>query len=151
MRDTRHTMKSIAGILIVASLLVTDLAVADSADIAGTWLSGDGDGLIAVEVSGNTLRATILGSAREDPERATTDVHNPDPALRDRPLVGLELFSGFKYDGDGAWSGGFIYDPNSGNTYRCKIKLLDPDTLKVRGFIGVALFGRTETWTRRPD
>lgn len=144
-------MKTIAGILIVAWLFAADVAVADPTDIAGTWLSGDGDGLIGVDVSGTTLRATILGSARNEPDRATTDVHNPDPALRDRPLVGLEIFSGFNYDGDGAWSGGFIYDPNSGNTYRCKITLLDPDTLKVRGFIGVALFGRTETWKRQPD
>ena len=144
-------MKTIAGILIVAWLFAADVAVADPTDIAGTWLSGDGDGLIGVDVSGTTQRATILGSARDEPDRATTDVHNPDPALRDRPLVGLEIFSGFKYDGDGAWSGGFIYDPNSGNTYRCKITLLDPDTLKVRGFIGVALFGRTETWKRQPD
>ena len=144
-------MKTIAGILIVAWLFAADVAVADPTDIAGTWLSGDGDGLIGVDVSGTTLRATILGSVRDEPDRPTTDVHNPEPALRDRPLVGLEIFSGFKYDGDGAWSGGFIYDPNSGNTYRCKITLLDPDTLKVRGFIGVALFGRTETWKRQPD
>ena len=144
-------MKTVAGILIVAWLFSAVVAVADPTDIAGTWLNGDGDGLIGVDVSGTTLRATILGSARDEPDRATTDVHNPDPALRDRPLVGLEIFSGFKYDGDGAWSGGFIYDPNSGNTYRCKITLLDPDTLKVRGFIGVALFGRTETWKRQPD
>ena len=144
-------MKTVAGILIVAWLFSADVAVADPTDIAGTWLSGDGDGLIGVDVSGTTLRATILGSARDEPDRATTDVHNPDPAMRDRPLVGLEIFSGFKYDGDGAWSGGFIYDPNSGKTYRCKITLLDPDTLKVRGFIGVALFGRTETWKRQPD
>ncbi|MDH3984403.1 MAG: DUF2147 domain-containing protein, partial [Gammaproteobacteria bacterium] len=57
----------------------------------------------------------------------------------------------FRYDGNGEWSGGSIYDPNSGKTYRCKLRLVDPDTLKVRGFIGIALIGRTETWKRQPD
>ncbi len=69
--------------------------------------------------------------------------------MRDRLLVGLEIFNGFSYDGDGEWSGGSIYDPNSGKTYSCKLKLVDHDTLKVRGFIGISLIGRTETWKRK--
>lgn len=149
--DTMNTMKSLARILIGLCLCVAGPATADPSAIEGTWLSGDGDGLIAIEVTGATLSGTILGSATDNPEREKNDVHNPDPALRGRPLVGLELFRGFRDAGDGVWSGGFIYDPDSGNTYRCKITMLDPNTLKVRGFIGVALFGRTETWTRQPD
>ena len=54
-------------------------------------------------------------------------------------------------DGDGKWSGGFIYDPNSGKTYRGKLRLVDTNTLEVRGFIGISLIGRTETWTRQLD
>jgi uncharacterized protein (DUF2147 family) len=125
--------------------------LADAVDIEGTWLSGDGDGLIAIRVDDGGIRATILGSPNESPDRAKTDVKNPDPALRGRPLVGLELFKGFRYDGNGAWSGGSIYDPNNGKTYSCKITLVGPDTLKVRGFIGIALIGRTETWKRRSN
>jgi len=71
--------------------------------------------------------------------------------LRDRPLTGLDLFAGFAYDGDGRWTGGTIYDPNSGKTYRCIITWVDGNTLKVRGYIGVPMLGRTETWTRVPD
>jgi len=54
-------------------------------------------------------------------------------------------------DGDGEWSGGTIYDPNNGKTYSCKLKLTGPDTLKVRGYIGISLIGRSETWKRQPD
>ena len=125
--------------------------MAAPSDIAGTWLSGDGDGLIAIQVDGSTITARILGSPNPDPERATTDVMNPEPALRDRPLIGLDIFESFSYDGDGRWSGGFIYDPNSGKTYRGKLRLVDGNTLEVRGFIGISLIGRTETWTRQPD
>ena len=71
--------------------------------------------------------------------------------MRERLLTGLELFRGFSYDGDGRWTGGTIYDPNSGKTYRCIITWLDKDTLKVRGYIGVPMLGRTETWSRVPD
>ena len=124
-------------------------AHADARAVEGTWVNGDGDGLIAISVDGGSISASILGSVTDDPERPDTDVRNPNPKLRSRKLVGLEIFSGFSYDGDGEWSGGFIYDPNSGKTYRCTLKLLDLNTLKVRGFIGISLIGRTETWRRR--
>ena len=125
-------------------------ALASMNTIEGTWLSGDGDGLVEVRIVDGNLTATILGSPNDDPDRPKTDVHNPDPGLRDRPLVGLGIFAGFRYDGDGEWSGGTIYDPNSGNTYRCTLRVVDENALNVRGYIGIPLFGRTETWTRQP-
>jgi uncharacterized protein (DUF2147 family) len=142
-----NTMKTLPVLLL--ALLFSVPALADPAPVAGTWLSGDGDGLIEVRVSGNEISGMIFGSRNKDPDRPTTDIHNPDPALRDQLLIGLEIFSGFNYDGDGAWSGGFIYDPNSGKTYRCKLKLKDRNTLKLRGYIGISLLGRTDVWTRQ--
>ena len=144
-------MRTLIQVLVLSLLALSAPLLADVADIEGTWLSGDGDGLIAIRVDDSEIHATILGSPNESPDRAKTDVKNPDPALRGRPLVGLEIFEDFRYDSNGAWSGGSIYDPNSGKTYSCKIKLVGPDTLKVRGFIGIALIGRTETWTRQPN
>ncbi len=76
------------------------------------------------------------------------DRHNPDPALRSRPVCGLRIMSGFSYAGGDSWEGGKIYDPASGKTYKCRLKLAAPHRLKVRGYIGISLFGRTETWTR---
>ena len=131
-------------------LLAVATVVANPTDIEGTWLSADGDGLIEIRVAGDELRGTILGSPNDDPDREEFDVHNPDPELRGRKLIGLEIISGFQYDGDGKWSGGRIYDPNSGKTYRGKIRLVDNDELHLRGFIGISLIGRTETWTRKP-
>jgi len=61
------------------------------------------------------------------------------------------LFEGFKYEGKGRWAGGTIQDPNNGKTYRCIVTYVDENTLKVRGYIGVSLTGRTETWTRKED
>jgi uncharacterized protein (DUF2147 family) len=58
------------------------------------------------------------------------------------------ILTAFKFDGDGEWKGGDIYDPESGKTYSSYMYLKDRNTLKVRGYVGVSLFGRTETWTR---
>ncbi len=133
----------------LAALLFAASAAADPSVAAGTWLSGDGDGLIEVRVNGDSISARIKGSPNKDPDRPKTDVKNPDAGLRGRALIGLEIFSDFTYDGDGKWSGGFIYDPNSGKTYRCKLALVDRNTLKVRGYIGISLIGRTEVWKRQ--
>ncbi len=144
---------AIGAILSVALCLVAASAgMADAPPpIEGTWLSGDGDGWIEITRTGDGLSGVIKGSPNADDDRPDRDEKNPDPALRARPLTGLELFSGFAYDGEGRWTGGTIYDPNSGKTYRCIITWVDESTLKVRGYVGFPILGRTETWTRVPD
>jgi uncharacterized protein (DUF2147 family) len=76
------------------------------------------------------------------------DTNNPDPALQSRPIMGLELMSGFSFDGKETWKKGTIYDPDNGKTYKCKVKIGDDGELKVRGYIGVSMIGRTSQWTR---
>lgn len=124
---------------------------ADVPPVDGTWLSGDGDGWIEISRVGAGLSGVVRGSPNSADDRPDTDEKNPDPALRRRPLIGLELFADFSWDGDGRWTGGTIYDPNSGKTYRCIITWVDENTLQVRGYVGVPMLGRTETWTRVPD
>jgi uncharacterized protein (DUF2147 family) len=134
--------------------LVCLLAVSHAGDmppVEGTWLSGDGDGWIEITLAGNGLSGVIRGSPNSGNDRPDTDDKNPDPALRSRPLTGLELFEGFSWDGEGRWTGGTIYDPNSGKTYRCIITWVDENTLSVRGFVGIPMLGRTETWKRVPE
>ncbi len=57
--------------------------------------------------------------------------------------------TGFAANGEGKWTGGRIYDPNNGKTYKCTLELANDGTLKVRGYVGISWFGRTETWTRQ--
>ncbi len=80
--------------------------------------------------------------------RPRLDIHNPDPLLRNRPLLGLPLLEGFRYVGHDLWEGGKIYDPDNGKKYSCKIWLAGNNRLKLRGYIGFSLFGETETWVR---
>jgi uncharacterized protein (DUF2147 family) len=74
------------------------------------------------------------------------DIENPDKQLRQRDMLGVNLLTNFSYD-DGAYSGGEVYDPANGKTYSCKISFIGQN-LKVRGYIGISLFGRTEIFER---
>jgi uncharacterized protein (DUF2147 family) len=76
------------------------------------------------------------------------DRENPDPAKRTNPIIGLNIISGFTYAGENVWEGGTIYDPEEGKTYKCKLTLEKPDKLKVRGYIGTPLLGKTQYWMR---
>jgi uncharacterized protein (DUF2147 family) len=66
---------------------------------------------------------------------------------KDQPLVGLQIIKGLEMDGD-EFNGGKILDPENGKLYKCYITLEELDTLKVRGYIGISLFGRTQYWYR---
>jgi len=134
--------------LLVAAIVSLSCWSAES-DVEGRWLSGDGDGWIEIRLVGDSLVGIIAGSPNDkdgDPPRY--DDLNPDPGLRDRPLKGLTIMRGFTPAGNGKWTGGTIYDPNSGKTYKSTLRLVNRNTLKVRGYIGVSLFGRSDTWTR---
>lgn len=78
------------------------------------------------------------------------DTLNPDPKMRSRPLCGLMLLGGFvpSADADGKWEDGWVYDPDSGSTYTGVAQLTDPDTIKLRGYVLIPLFGRTITLIR---
>jgi len=136
----------------VCSILACFVALSSWAgefDAEGRWLSGDGDGWIEVKLVGDSLIGVIAGSPNTKPgDPPRYDDLNPDPELRDRPLDGMTIMSGFTFDGEDRWSGGTIYDPNSGKTYKCTLTQVDNNTLKMRGYIGLSLFGRSDTWTR---
>ncbi len=131
-----------------ALLLISGSLPADQSAVEGRWLTQDRDGWIRITLVGGTLEGSIAGAPPGSPSEREFDEFNPDPALRGRRLDGLTIMTGFEYAGDGRWRNGTVYDPNSGKTYKCTVTLLDADTLKIRGYIGVSLFGRSETWTR---
>ena len=142
-------MSPLTRLATLALILLPLAAAAEIKGIEGRWLSGDGDGWIDIALVGDRLVGRIAGSPNDQPGDAPRyDELNPDPALRARPLLGLTIMSGFRYDADGRWVDGRIYDPNSGNTYKGTIQQVDANTLKLRGYVGISLFGRTETWIR---
>jgi len=84
------------------------------------------------------------------PGEPRADHENPDALLRGRPLLGIDLMTGFKFNGKNKWEDGRIYDPESGKDYRSKLTMKDPDTLEVFGYvkIGFVKLGRDSIWKR---
>ena len=62
--------------------------------------------------------------------------------------MGLPLIEAFAADGENRWSDGRIYNPEDGETYQATMRLTDANTLEVRGYVLLPLFGKTRTWTR---
>jgi uncharacterized protein (DUF2147 family) len=119
-------------------------------NITGQWLTAEDESVVEIYKCEDTLCLKIvwLKEPFRDDGTQKVDENNPDTEKRTNGIIGMRIGSGFEYQGDKLWEGGNIYDPNSGKTYSCKIKLKG-DELNVRGFIGVSLFGRTEMWKRR--
>ena len=115
----------------------------------GVWLSEDKTGKIDIyKAKGKYFGKLIWGKTMYEPNGITSrkDVKNKDEKLRGRNLKELIMLYDFTYH-DGVWDGGEIYDPYSGKTYSCTLKLKD-GKLNIRGYIGVSLFGRTSVWER---
>jgi uncharacterized protein (DUF2147 family) len=83
----------------------------------------------------------------QDPDGGSPkhDRHNPDPALRQRPILGLAIVRDFHAAGPGRWEGGKIYDPHTGKTYDSKLQAAPDGTLTVDGC--VMMFCQSQTWT----
>jgi uncharacterized protein (DUF2147 family) len=125
-------------------------ASAQNADaILGTWVNPNGQDHILIYKRGNKYFGKLdwIKFPNDEQGKPKTDKENPEPALRSRPDLGLELLKDFTYDGDNVYDDGTIYDPKNGKTYSCKMTL-EGSALKIRGYIGISLFGRTEVWTR---
>ncbi len=125
-------------------------AAGPDADPSGLWQlvddkTGQPNGVVRLTVEDGTLRGRI--ERLRPGTQATDKCTKCPPPQKDRPFLGLMIAWGLKPDGD-SWGGGTILDPDSGDTYRCIMKLHDRNTLEVRGYIGISLFGRTQRWTR---
>jgi uncharacterized protein (DUF2147 family) len=128
-------------------------AFADLSTPVGQWktiddASGEAKAVIQISASGDgQLSGKIVrGIGRlNDPERRCTACTGD---RKDQLLKGMTIIEGMRQDGD-EWSGGQILDPSNGKFYKCKMTLEDGgQKLVVRGYIGVSLLGRSQTWLR---
>lgn len=117
----------------------------------GVWRTyDDGDGLPASLVQIEERNGTLEGRVIKILPRPGHDVDAKcvkcDGDRKDQPITGMKIIWDMRPDGN-EFTGGKIFDPDSGKTYGCKLKVAG-DKLDVRGFLGMALFGRTQTWVR---
>ena len=125
---------------------------AEEADtIIGEWYTKDSKALVEIYKSGEVYNGKIvwLKEPLYDDGTEKRDKNNPDESRQQDKIIGLNLVKGFTYKGKHKWTDGTIYDPDNGKTYSCKMTLNGDNALKVRGFIGVSLIGRTQVWHRK--
>ncbi len=117
-------------------------------DLIGVWEPSHGKGRVKIEKIGDKYFGKVVWIREPlDPETGEKklDKNNPDPTLRKRKRLGLRVLQDFVSNGSGYWDSGTIYDPETGTTYNCKITMKNKNTLDIRGFVGVSVFGRTDT------
>ncbi len=116
--------------------------------ILGLWYNTEKTAQVEIIKSGADFIGKIVWLKEPNPNgQPATDKENPDSKLKQRPLMGLALLKGLKYSG-GMWKGGEIYDPKTGKTYSCEVKLKSNSILEVKGYLGFSFVGRTVEWTR---
>ncbi len=147
---------------IALSLFVTTLDFAaissaasgenSSRSVAGVWktiddVSGQEKALVKIIEKDGALNGVITKLFH--PERPNPICVECSGEKKDKPVEGMEIVWDMQKAGDNEWSGGRILDPKTGKVYKCRIRLADGGRkLEVRGFIGLSLFGRTQTWHR---
>lgn len=141
-------MKHLTFVLLLTAISFAGLAQNKDA-IIGKWINSTGEAHVDITKRGDKYFGKIvwLKAPKDEKGVVKTDVKNPDENLRAKPILGLEILKNFIFE-DGKWTDGKIYDPKSGKTYSCNMTLKGNDILNMRGYIGVSLLGRSETWKR---
>ena len=139
-------MKKICTIIIA---LFAGLGIVSAQAVIGKWKLDDGSAIVEVYKSGDAYNGKIvwLKDATMPDGSPVCDLNNPDKSLRSRKLMGLNMLSGLKKNGN-EYTEGTIYDPGNGKTYNCSMKV-EGDVLKVRGSLDKkGRIGRTMDWFR---
>ncbi len=134
----------------IISSLFAAFAQNSNEDIVGVWETGNGKARVKIDKVGDYYfgRIVWLKEPLNAEGKPKVDKNNKDESKRNTPIIGLRLVGGFKWEGENRWEGGTIYDPETGNEYKCNITLIDRNTMNIRGYIGISMFGRTDTWKR---
>jgi uncharacterized protein (DUF2147 family) len=146
-------MRPYLSYLLAISLLLPHLVFAQASTPVGLWKTiDDATGKPRSHVRIEAVNGELQGAVEkifpfpgDDPENLCDKCKGE---RKDKPVVGMTILWGLKNDG-GVWKGGEILDPDNGKTYRCKMAVSDDGReLDVRGYIGISLIGRTQTWLR---
>jgi uncharacterized protein (DUF2147 family) len=146
-------MRTIKHLAALGLLLLTGSAFADGSPV-GLWkniddVSGKPKALVRISESDGVLQGKIEKLFRPEDQDQNPKCVKCEGANKDQPILGLMFMWGLKKDGD-EYAGGEILDPDNGKVYKSKLKLADDGKkLTVRGYIGIPILGRSQTWIRQ--
>jgi uncharacterized protein (DUF2147 family) len=141
--------KTVAVFILSACYIPLALAAGESP--VGKWTTidektGAKRSVVDLKVGANgTLTGNIVSVY---PQPGDTGICSKCPgAFKDKKIQGIQFIWGLKDQGKGEWGGGSILDPKSGKVYKLKLKV-EGNKLRVRGYVGMSMLGRTQTWVR---
>jgi uncharacterized protein (DUF2147 family) len=138
----------------IAAAFIMSPAFADDSSPVGLWkniddVSGKPKALIRISESNGVLQGQIEKLFRAADQEQNPKCDKCTDARKDQPIIGMVFMNGLKKDGS-EYTGGEILDPDNGKVYRSKMELTDGGKkLKVRGYIGVPMLGRSQVWVRQ--
>ncbi|MDB5589716.1 DUF2147 domain-containing protein [Enterovirga sp.] len=138
-------MRFLTASILAAAAFVGPTALAAPESPAGVWMTEEKNSKVRIAPCGKAMCATIIWA-----KKVGTDENNPDPALRNRNIIGTDLSRDMKPDSKGGWSGS-IYNPENGKTYQASMQRVTDKELEVSGCILGGLLCGSETWTRQGD
>jgi uncharacterized protein (DUF2147 family) len=143
-------IQSMRSIVIAAFFLLAASAFAAMETPIGTWRTindvGQPTGEVEIWEHNGLLYGRIVGI--DDPVKRAGVCFKCTDDRKDQPALGLQIMRGMKMDG-GRWDGGTILDPETGGIYDASMRLIDGgQKLVLRGFLGISLLGRSQTWVR---
>jgi len=130
-------------LLIVAALMALPARADSTSEVIGRWRDSDGESEIAINRCGPALCGKIVWL-----KQPRVDSANPEPKLRERSLLGVQVLMSFTPDASGVLTG-TGYNPEDGKSYRTTLSLKGPDTLEVRGCVLGGILCDDDLWTRQ--
>lgn len=145
-------MKKYLSAIVMFCVTIICSGIITGQSITGLWQTIDEDGTAKSEVriwkSGDKYKGKVVEIYREDKrDGRCTECDEDDPRYNQK-VLGMTIITGMEKTGDNMWENGEILDPQNGNVYKCKMWINDNGNLLVRGFIGISLVGRSQTWKR---
>jgi uncharacterized protein (DUF2147 family) len=146
-------MRTFIQATLIAAVLALPSAWAQNNSPIGLWKTIDDEtgkpkSLVRITENNGVLSGKIEKLFREPSEDQSPKCDKCDGANKDQPVLGMTIINGLKKD-DNSWSGGTVLDPHNGKTYKAKITMKDDGKkLEMRGYIGMPLLGRSQTWVR---
>ncbi|HHC80772.1 MAG TPA: DUF2147 domain-containing protein [Flavobacteriia bacterium] len=140
-------MKKIALLVIAVFWMLNDI---EAQSVFGKWKTIDADtgkpeSIVEIYKKDGKAYAKIIKILNKEDENRVCEACKGN--YKNKPILGMVLFNGLKHDGK-EWNDGKILDPKNGKYYKCYISLVNNNKLKLRGYIGISLLGRTEYWYR---
>lgn len=133
-------------------LMVLSSYAQQAGEVMGHWYTEEKKAIVKVYPCEDSFCGKIIWISKKNEDGSPLrDINNPESELRKRTIVGTNILQNLEFTGDGKYEDGEIYDPESGKSYSCLVRLQEDDQLEVRGFVGFSLIGRSTIWTRAED